>query len=155
MVSDLFSEYKLVEHKKMDSNILLHLSYDPVRSDIHPALKFGYNRSVFTLERDDKVVAVCCAALLDYIPIDVEELFYPENISMDVAVLYTIWSTNVVPGSASILVSKLLKYLKQVYYVRRVVTLSPKTEMARKFHLKNGAFIYRENENTINYEYDL
>ena len=33
------------------------------------------------------------------------------------------------------------------------VTLSPKTEMARDFHLKNGATIYRENADTINYQY--
>jgi hypothetical protein len=33
------------------------------------------------------------------------------------------------------------------------VTLSPKTDMARKFHLKNGAKIFRENEETVNYEY--
>ena len=33
------------------------------------------------------------------------------------------------------------------------VTLSPKTEMARRFHLKNGASIYRENSTTINYIY--
>jgi hypothetical protein len=33
------------------------------------------------------------------------------------------------------------------------VTLSPKTEMARRFHLKNGAIIFRENIETINYEY--
>jgi hypothetical protein len=31
--------------------------------------------------------------------------------------------------------------------------LSPKTEMARKFHLKNGARELRENINTINYIY--
>jgi hypothetical protein len=33
------------------------------------------------------------------------------------------------------------------------VTLSPKTEMARRFHLKNGASELRENSNTINYIY--
>ena len=33
------------------------------------------------------------------------------------------------------------------------VTLSPKTEMARKFHLKNGAEVFRENPDTVNYLY--
>lgn len=154
-MSELFSEYTLKEHKKMDSDILLQLAYDPIRSNIHPSLKFGYNKSVFTLEHEGKVVAVCCVALLDFIPIEEEELFYGDNTSLDIAVLYSIWSTNVKPGCAAILVAKLHKYLKLVYYVRRIVTLSPKTEMARKFHLKNGAFIYRENETSINYEYEL
>ena len=33
------------------------------------------------------------------------------------------------------------------------VTLSPKTEMARRFHLKNGARELRENSTTVNYIY--
>ena len=30
-----------------------------------------------------------------------------------------------------------------------------KTEMSRKFHLRNGAFTLSENEETDNYEYEL
>ena len=37
--------------------------------------------------------------------------------------------------------------------VTRFVTLSPKTEVARRFHLRNGAIVFRENLDTINYEY--
>jgi hypothetical protein len=37
--------------------------------------------------------------------------------------------------------------------VTTYVTLSPKTEMARKFHLKNGAEVFQENETTVNYLY--
>ena len=37
--------------------------------------------------------------------------------------------------------------------VKRFVTLSPCTEMARKFHLQNGAIELRQNEWTVNYEY--
>jgi hypothetical protein len=33
--------------------------------------------------------------------------------------------------------------------------LSPKTEMARKFHMKNGAVELQENDTTINYEYSI
>jgi hypothetical protein len=39
--------------------------------------------------------------------------------------------------------------------VTRFVTLSPKTEMARRFHHKNGAVTLRENEDTVNYEYQV
>ena len=38
---------------------------------------------------------------------------------------------------------------------KRLITLSPKTEMARKFHLKNGAFVLSENKESDNYEYVL
>ena len=37
--------------------------------------------------------------------------------------------------------------------VKTFVTLSPKTEMARRFHHKNGAETYRENADTVNYLY--
>ena len=37
--------------------------------------------------------------------------------------------------------------------IKRFVTLSPKTEMARRFHIKNGAVVFRENADTVNYEY--
>jgi hypothetical protein len=44
---------------------------------------------------------------------------------------------------------------KQFPNVTRFVTLSPKTEMARRFHTKNGAITLRENEETVNYEYKV
>ena len=39
--------------------------------------------------------------------------------------------------------------------IKRVVTLSPKTEMARRFHLRNGAREVGVNVVTANFEYDL
>ena len=37
--------------------------------------------------------------------------------------------------------------------ITRFVTLSPKTEMAKRFHTKNGATTFRENSESVNYEY--
>jgi hypothetical protein len=42
---------------------------------------------------------------------------------------------------------------RQYPEIKRFVTLSPKTEMARRFHIKNGAVVFRENTDTVNYEY--
>ena len=36
---------------------------------------------------------------------------------------------------------------------QRYVTMSPKTEMAMKFHLDNGAILLQENPLTYNFEY--
>jgi len=36
-----------------------------------------------------------------------------------------------------------------------LVTLSPITTMAEKFHLSNGATCLQQNANTVNYEYDI
>jgi hypothetical protein len=37
--------------------------------------------------------------------------------------------------------------------IKRFVTLSPKTDMARRFHTRNGAIVFRDNPETVNYEY--
>jgi len=34
-----------------------------------------------------------------------------------------------------------------------VITMSPKTDMARDFHIRNGATVLRINRTTVNYEY--
>ena len=37
--------------------------------------------------------------------------------------------------------------------VKRYITLSPKTDMARRFHTRNGAVELQQNKDTVNYEY--
>jgi len=37
--------------------------------------------------------------------------------------------------------------------VKRFITLSPQTEMARRFHLRNGAVVLQVNTTSVNYEY--
>jgi hypothetical protein len=37
--------------------------------------------------------------------------------------------------------------------VKRFVTLSPMTDMARRFHLSNGAGVLQVNSTSVNYEY--
>ena len=45
------------------------------------------------------------------------------------------------------------KHIKETKPVNRYVTLSPQTEMARKFHLANGATVLQVNSTSVNYEY--
>ena len=68
------------------------------------------------------------------------------------AIFYTIWSYK--PGAGRELLVQAVEEIKHRHpSVTRFVTLSPKTEMAKRFHLKNGASIFRENVDTVNYEY--
>ena len=48
-----------------------------------------------------------------------------------------------------------LKKIKKSNHLTRLVTLSPMTDMARRFHTKNGAKELRVNKDTVNYEYDI
>ncbi len=69
----------------------------------------------------------------------------------DIAVFYTVWSYD--RGAGRQIVFDAIDWAKQNTDAERFVTLSPKTEMAKKFHLGNGAIILQENTDTINYEY--
>jgi hypothetical protein len=85
------------------------------------------------------------------IPTSESELFCVSD-SPQVAVFYTIWSYH--PGAGRQLIFDSVEFMKHHRpYIQRFVTLSPKTDMAKKFHLKNGAIVYRDNADTVNYEY--
>jgi hypothetical protein len=43
--------------------------------------------------------------------------------------------------------------IKKSNHLHRLITLSPLTDMARKFHLNNGAKELRVNKTTVNFEY--
>jgi hypothetical protein len=45
--------------------------------------------------------------------------------------------------------------IKKTNHLNRLVTLSPLTEMARNFHLRNGAHELQVNDKTQNFEYKI
>ena len=45
--------------------------------------------------------------------------------------------------------------VKKSNHLNRLVTLSPLTDMARKFHLRNGAKELQVNETSQNFEYTI
>ena len=68
-----------------------------------------------------------------------------------IAVAYTVWSKK--KGGGKLIVKEVFKMIKKSNHLNRLVTLSPLTEMATKFHLRNGAKLVSVNENTQNFEY--
>jgi hypothetical protein len=81
----------------------------------------------------------------------VKELF--ENVEREsTAVFYTIWSY--AGGAGRVLIEAAAEYLTAHRpEVTEYVTLSPKTDMAERFHTRNGASKWRENTDTVNYRY--
>ncbi len=129
------------------------LSQDPVRPTIPYEMRVGTNRDVFVLRDEDQVKAITCVSYQTTVPTSEGELFV-ESEKPTVAVFYTIWSY--APGAGRQLIFDSVNYIQsQQSNIERFVTLSPKTDMAKRFHLKNGAFIYKENIETVNYEYQL
>ncbi len=130
-----------------------YLKDDPVRPHIPHELRFGDYSKVFALTEDDKVQAMVCAKFCQGIPGSEQELLTPFEGEPDTAVFYTIWSYS--PGAGQRLIREALQHAqKHLPNVKKFVTLSPPTEMARRFHLKNGASIFRINPDTVNYEYN-
>ena len=130
--------------------LLDFLKDDPVRPDIPREFRVTEHRFVAALV-DDLPRAMICVSLKHDVPASVSDLSGDCDIPTT-AVFYTIWSY--VSGAASELLFDTVRSIQQQFpTVTRFVTLSPKTEMAHKFHIRNGARVFRENADTINYEY--
>lgn len=131
--------------------VATYLNDDPVRPHIPHEQRFGANRQVLALKEDDTIKAMVCARLCKGVPSSEQELLN-EVQDPDTVVFYTIWSYSA--GAGQRLIKEGLKKVQsELPTVKRFVTLSPPTEMAKRFHLKNGAQIFRVNTDTVNYEY--
>ena len=71
----------------------------------------------------------------------------------NIAIAYTVWAKK--KGGGKHMVNEVYKMVKQSNHINRLVTLSPLTEMAERFHIKNGAKKLQVNETTQNFEYDI
>ena len=132
--------------------LLDYLRDDPVRPDIPREFRVTEHRFVAALV-DDLPRAMVCVSLKQDVPASVSDLSGDCDVPTT-AVFYTIWSY--VSGAASELLFDTMKSIQEQFpTVTRFVTLSPKTEMAHKFHIRNGARVFRENADTINYEYTV
>lgn len=143
---------KVKRLKKLNNNFKRLILEDPVRPSIPAIKRIGKNKDIFYCDDNmGNVKAITCVSYNSDIPATEDDLFI-ETTNPIVAVFYTIWSY--VPGMGrDLLNSTLAHILDENKSLRRFVTLSPKTEMARRFHIKNGAIVLRENQLTINYEY--
>lgn len=134
------------------------LKDDPVRPDISWDFRIAEHCEIFVLLEscEDSVMpkpgAVVCCAYRSSVPSDVSELMISPATTPNIAVFYTIWSYK--PGSGRRLIAEARSWIEENRSgVNKFVTLSPPTEMARVFHLRNGAKVLRINADTVNYEY--
>jgi hypothetical protein len=134
-------------------NLMNLIKDDPVRPELSADFRVNSNSKIFVL-RDDETqepLAVTCVKFLNQIPHNVDELA-ELTVNTNTAVFYTIWSY--AAGAGRRLIEEAQQEIqKQQPEIDTYVTLSPKTEMARRFHLKNGAEVFRENSDTVNYLY--
>ena len=149
---------KLVELKECN------IEEDPVRPELDNNFRTGYGRKIYGVEYLGEIHAVMCFAYTNKVPKSVDEL---EKLSTDaflqtamrdqsggqIAIAYTVWSKK--KGGGKLIVKEVFKKIKKSNHLNRLVTLSPLTEMATKFHTRNGAKLIQINENTQNFEYKV
>lgn len=124
---------------------------DPVRPHIPLEQRVNNLAEILLLKAGEEVLAATCMQFLNDVPQDEQDLVELAG-TKDVAVFYTIWSYK--PGAGQQLIKEAASWLLNEYKdIKAIVTLSPQTEMAKRFHLKNGASIRRENETSVNYQY--
>tara|TARA_B110001450_G_scaffold61918_1_gene58733 strand:+ start:158 stop:697 length:540 start_codon:yes stop_codon:yes gene_type:complete len=160
-LSSLFSWIKgaeLVELKSCNTN------EDPVRPELDVIFRRSYGRKIFGVKYNKKICAIMCFGFTNEIPKNVKELdlmtrdAYLKSAQRDqnigqIAIAYTIWSKK--RGGGKLIVKEVFKMIKKSNHLNRLITLSPLTEMARKFHLNNGAKELQVNEETQNFEYKI
>ena len=140
--------------KDLSHKLLEFIKDDPVRPEIPKEYRVSNGRMVAALaEKEDEPDAMVCVSFHDFVPAEVKDLDNTAQVPTT-AIFYTIWSYK--SGKGQQLLREAVKGIQEQYpSVTRFVTLSPKTNMAQRFHLKNGAIVFRENVETVNYEYHV
>ena len=139
-----------------------NIDEDPVRPELDIVFRRSYGRKIYGVKYMGEIHAVMCFAYTNEIPKNVEELdkfshdAFLQSAQRDqnvgkIAIAYTVWSKK--KGGGKLIVKEVFKKIKKSNHLNRLVTLSPLTEMASKFHSRNGAKLLQINENTQNFEY--
>lgn len=138
--------------KDISHTLLSFIKDDPVRPEIPTDFRVSDGRMVAALTDDEqKPEAIVCVSFHDFVPENVEGLKETAQLPTT-AIFYTIWSYK--SGKGAELLYQAVRGIQEQYpSVTRFVTLSPKSNTARRFHLRNGAIVFRENIDTTNYEY--
>lgn len=153
---DWLKKTELVELHEVDC------TKDPVRPELDIKFRTSYGRKIYGLKHGEDIMAVMCFAFTNQVPKTVEEMdvlskdaamqsVHRAGVQGSVAIAYTVWSLK--KGGGKMIVKEVYKMIKHSNHLNRLVTLSPLTEMAEKFHLRNGAKLIQKNETTQNFEY--
>ena len=140
---------------KLNNSIVKEvLKDDPVRPHISAEWRTRSGREVYGLYADESfedLRAVICVAYTDEVPTCERDMQW---VGTDVAVFYTVWSYD--KGAGRDIVFAVAEHIRNTNPdVKRWVTLSPLTDMARNFHLKNGAKFLARHMDCQNFEYTL
>ena len=125
---------------------------DPVRPHLNVDFKTALGRGVFGLrDREGNFKAFLCWAKTTDVPKNEKELNSFTSAKGKIAVPYTVWSFE--KGAGRRIIQMTLDFFRNTQTANRVVTLSPPSEMARVFHLRNKANELYASREFVNFEY--
>ena len=147
---------ELVELKECNT------SEDPVRPELDNVFRRSYGRKIYGVKYLGEIHAIMCFAYTNEVPKNVNELdkfshdAFLQSAQRDqnvgqIAIAYTVWSKK--KGGGKLIVNEVFKKIKKSHHLNRLITLSPLTDMATRFHTSNGAKLIQVNDTTQNFEY--
>ena len=159
---NFFDWIKGAELVELDS---CDINEDPIRPELDIKFRTSYGRKIFGVKYKKEICAIMCFGFANHIPKTINEFdlmtrdahlqsasWRSKNIGK-IAIAYTVWSKK--KGGGKLIVKEVFKKIKKSNHLNRLVTLSPLTEMARNFHLRNGAKELQVNEESQNFEYKI
>jgi hypothetical protein len=142
---------ELYHLRSIDDPLTRVIKDDPVRPHIPLEQRVNDAAEILILMAGKEILAATCLQWLKDIPKDEQDLVDIDK-TKNVAVFYTIWSYK--PGMGAALIKQAASWiLKEYDSVTDIVTLSPQTKIAERFHMKNGAVVHQTNPTSVNYQY--
>ena len=142
-----------------------NIKEDPIRPELDIEFRTSYGRKIFGVKYKKEICAIMCFGFTNEVPKTIEEFdlmtkdahlqstsWRNENVGK-IAIAYTVWAKK--KGGGKLIVKEIFKIIKKSNHLNRLVTLSPLTDMARNFHLRNGAKELSVNKNSQNFEYKI
>ena len=137
---------------------------DPIRPELSNEFRTSHGRKIYGVKYKNEICAIMCFGFTNDIPKSVQDLdlmtkdAHLQSIRRDqkvgkIAIAYTVWSKK--KGGGKLIVKEVFKQIKKSNHLNRLVTLSPLTDMARNFHIRNGAIELQVNKETQNFEYKI
>ena len=159
---NFFDWIKGAELVELDS---CNVNEDPIRPELDVKFRTSHGRKIYGVKYKKEICAIMCFGFTNEIPKTIEEFDLMTRDAQlqsaswrnqkvgKIAIAYTVWSKK--KGGGKLIVKEVFKKIKKSNHLNRLVTLSPLTEMATKFHLRNGAKLLQVNESTQNFEYTV
>ena len=157
---NFFDWIKGAELVELDS---CDINEDPIRPELDVKFRTSYGRKIFGVKYKKEICAIMCFGFANEIPRTINEFdlmtrdahlqsasWRSKNIGK-IAIAYTVWSKK--KGGGKLIVNEVFKKIKKSNHLNRLITLSPLTDMATRFHTSNGAKLIQVNDTSQNFEY--